>query len=94
MPRPIFSSCATQRNVFQDLRLNYMFTLSAVVTNTFALPIGILLDHAGPRNTALVGAACFALGLLAFGLEVVTTRKLLYICLSGFDPHKTDAPLH
>lgn len=55
-----------------------MFTLSAVVTNTFALPIGVLLDHAGPRNTALVGAGCFALGLFAFGLEVVTARKFAY----------------
>lgn len=53
-----------------------MFTISAVVTNTFALPIGILLDYAGPRNTSLLGAFCFALGNLFFGLQHVTARKL------------------
>ncbi|KAF8314726.1 MFS general substrate transporter [Clavulina sp. PMI_390] len=58
----------------QDLRLNYMFTLSAVVTNTFALPIGILLDNVGPRNTSLLGAIFFALGNFLFGLEMVTSH--------------------
>lgn len=52
-----------------------MFTISTVVTNTFALPIGILLDYVGPRNTSLLGAVCFALGNLFFGLEVVNERK-------------------
>ncbi|KAF8338999.1 major facilitator superfamily domain-containing protein [Cantharellus anzutake] len=55
-----------------DLKLNFMFTLAAVVTNVFCLPIGVLLDRVGPQLTTLLGAAVFGLGNFFFGLEVVT----------------------
>ncbi|EGW32171.1 uncharacterized protein SPAPADRAFT_66821 [Spathaspora passalidarum NRRL Y-27907] len=48
----------------QDLKLNMMFTVGAVVTNVSALLIGRVLDVYGPRVCGLVGAgflylACF-----------------------------------
>ncbi|EGV63395.1 hypothetical protein PSN45_004325 [Yamadazyma tenuis] len=50
--------------VAQDLKLNMMFTVGAVVTNVSALVIGKLLDDFGPRFCGSVGAfflflACF-----------------------------------
>ncbi|KAF8338998.1 major facilitator superfamily domain-containing protein [Cantharellus anzutake] len=56
----------------RDLKLNFMFTLAAVVSNVFALPNGVVLDWVGPQLTALLGAAIFGLGNFLFGLEVVT----------------------
>lgn len=41
----------------QDLKLNMMFTVGAVLTNVLALVIGRLLDVRGPRFCGLVGAA-------------------------------------
>lgn len=40
----------------QDLALNYLFTLAAVVTNAASLIVGAILDRYGPRFTALIGA--------------------------------------
>ncbi|CAH6720745.1 protein Fmp42p [[Candida] jaroonii] len=48
----------------QDLKLNMMFTVGAVVTNVSALVIGSVLDRYGPKVCGLIGAfflyfACF-----------------------------------
>ncbi|PVF96318.1 hypothetical protein CPB86DRAFT_736987, partial [Serendipita vermifera] len=58
----------------QDLRLNFMFTLSAVITNTIALPVGVLMDKAGPRVATLLGAFFFLCGNIVFGIGVENTH--------------------
>lgn len=50
----------------QDLKLNMMFTVGAVLTNVSALVIGRLLDVHGPRFCGLIGAAFLYLGSLVF----------------------------
>ncbi|ODV71870.1 Fmp42p [Cyberlindnera jadinii NRRL Y-1542] len=65
--------------IAQDLKLNKMFTVAAVVTNVAALLVGNILDRKGPRVCGLIGSVCIALGAL---------------CLSGFfgfigDPYIT-----
>ncbi|SCV68024.1 BQ2448_145 [Microbotryum intermedium] len=52
----------------QDIKFNFMFTLSAGVTNIACLPIGYTLDKLGPRKTSLLGANLFVLGNFFFGL--------------------------
>lgn len=70
----------------QDLRLNYMFTLSTVITNAVALPVGALLDRIGPKYASLIGAAIFALGNVLFPLDYrsawIDTYFIGYICLA------------
>jgi len=46
----------------QELRLNLMFNIAAVTTNTAALPIGATLDRFGPRFTSLIGCVFLFLG--------------------------------
>lgn len=41
----------------QDMRLNLIFTVCAVLTNISALPIGYLLDNFGPKVCGLVGGS-------------------------------------
>ncbi|KDB26713.1 hypothetical protein H109_01521 [Trichophyton interdigitale MR816] len=50
----------------QELRLNFMFTVSAIASNLFALPSGAILDNYGPRFTGGVGAILIAMGSLLF----------------------------
>ncbi|KAK2865048.1 hypothetical protein FQN49_003964 [Arthroderma sp. PD_2] len=50
----------------QELRLNLMFTASAIATNICALPIGAILDKYGPRFTGGLGAVLLAMGSLLF----------------------------
>ncbi|OAL74365.1 hypothetical protein A7D00_2398 [Trichophyton violaceum] len=50
----------------QELRLNFMFTVSAMASNLFALPSGSILDHYGPRFTGGVGAILISMGSLLF----------------------------
>ncbi|KGQ01028.1 hypothetical protein PAAG_12279 [Paracoccidioides lutzii Pb01] len=52
----------------QDLRLNFMFTLSAVATNISALPVGSILDTFGPRFSGSIGSILIALGSLCLAL--------------------------
>ncbi|KAG8901293.1 hypothetical protein FRB99_005408 [Tulasnella sp. 403] len=70
----------------QDLRLNYMFTLSTVITNVAALPVGAILDRVGPKYTSLLGAIIFAIGNLVFPVDyrkgVIDTYFVGYICLA------------
>ncbi|GAV51697.1 hypothetical protein ZYGR_0AF01680 [Zygosaccharomyces rouxii] len=46
----------------QDLKLNFIFTLAAGVTNVAALPVGWVLDHYGPRISGIVGSFWIAVG--------------------------------
>lgn len=45
-----------------EIRMNLMFTVAAVSTNVAALPIGAILDHAGPRVCGLLGSFFLAGG--------------------------------
>ncbi|KZL87332.1 major facilitator superfamily transporter [Colletotrichum incanum] len=47
-----------------EIHLNLMFTVAAVGTNIAALPVGALLDHAGPRVCGLVGSFFLIVGSL------------------------------
>ncbi|KAK6457098.1 uncharacterized protein RJT20DRAFT_134389 [Scheffersomyces xylosifermentans] len=58
-PKDIVAKCTQQ-----DLKLNMMFTVGAVLTNVSALAIGRVLDVYGPRVCGLVGA--FFLFLASF----------------------------
>ena len=40
----------------QDLKLNFIFALSATVTNIMALPVGKILDMYGPRVCGIIGS--------------------------------------
>lgn len=42
--------------VKQDLKLNSMFTLAAVITNITSLLVGSILDNYGPRVSGIIGA--------------------------------------
>ncbi|RAK77084.1 putative MFS transporter Fmp42 [Aspergillus fijiensis CBS 313.89] len=53
----------------QELRLNLMFTIAAVATNVFALPVGTILDTYGPRVCGIIGSVSLILGSLLFGLS-------------------------
>ncbi|CAI7596604.1 unnamed protein product [Penicillium glandicola] len=56
----------------QEIRLNLMFTIAAVVTNISALPVGTILDAYGPRVSGIIGSICLAIGAVLFG----TANKL------------------
>ncbi|KAJ5496228.1 hypothetical protein N7463_008215 [Penicillium fimorum] len=56
----------------QEIRLNLMFTIAAVVTNVSALPVGTILDAYGPRVSGIIGSICLAIGTVLFG----TANKL------------------
>lgn len=58
--------------VDQDLSLNLMFTLAAVVTNVAALPVGSILDEYGPRVCGMIGSFLIFLASLTlkFGKEL------------------------
>ncbi|KAJ5325207.1 Major facilitator superfamily domain general substrate transporter [Penicillium brevicompactum] len=51
----------------QEIRLNLMFTIAAVVTNVSALPVGTILDAYGPRVSSIIGSICLATGAILFG---------------------------
>ncbi|KAJ5895631.1 Protein FMP42 [Penicillium taxi] len=51
----------------QEIRLNLMFTIAAVVTNVSALPVGTILDSYGPRVSGIIGSFFLALGAILFG---------------------------
>lgn len=58
--------------VDQDLSLNLMFTLAAVVTNVAALPVGSILDEYGPRVCGMIGSFLIFLAslILKYGKEL------------------------
>lgn len=66
----------------QDMKLNMMFTLGAMLTNVLALVIGKCLDNYGPRVCALVGA-----GFLYLACFVFSASSWLSDNFSFFDPY-------
>lgn len=46
----------------QDMKLNRMFTYSAVLTNIASLPVGYILDRVGPRKCGMIGSVIIAAG--------------------------------
>ncbi|KAI2791974.1 Protein FMP42 [Penicillium oxalicum] len=52
----------------QEIRLNLMFTIAAVVTNVSALPVGTILDAYGPRASGIIGSIFLATGAILFSL--------------------------
>lgn len=68
----------------QDLKLNMMFTVGAVLTNVSALVIGRLLDIYGPRFCGLIGAVFLYLAsfIFIFAKHIEATEAL-----SFFDPY-------
>ncbi|CCH40671.1 putative membrane protein [Wickerhamomyces ciferrii] len=58
------SSSSTKACVEQDLKLNKMFTIGAVVTNATALIVGHILDNYGPRICGIIGSILIAIGAL------------------------------
>lgn len=66
--------------IAQDLKLNLMFTLAAVITNITALLVGSILDHYGPRVTGIIGSFSIAIAslLLANGSKIQFFDAYLY----------------
>ncbi|WPK24969.1 hypothetical protein PUMCH_002268 [Australozyma saopauloensis] len=70
----------------QDLKLNMMFTVGAMVTNVSALAIGSCLDNYGPKVCGLIGAfflylACF---VFIYGKEITAQFPILDPYLIGY----------
>lgn len=70
--------------VAQDLKLNMMFTVGAMVTNASALLIGSLLDAFGPRFCGLIGAISLFLASFVFIFADAITSSAIG---SFFDPY-------
>lgn len=66
----------------QDLKLNMMFTVAAMLTNVSALVIGSCLDHLGPKFCGLVGAFFLYVACLVFIFS-----KAISALLPWFDPY-------
>lgn len=71
--KPVQPVCADQ-----DLKLNLIFTVCAVLTNICALPVGYLLDNYGPKFCGLCGASIIFLG----SLLIVNSANIVM-----FDPY-------
>ncbi|KAI5961677.1 hypothetical protein KGF57_001611 [Candida theae] len=69
----------------QDLKLNKMFTIAAVVTNVSALLIGHVLDNFGPKVCGLIGAGF--LYLASFIFIYAKQMQLSTMWSSWFDPY-------
>ncbi|CAP96221.1 hypothetical protein EN45_075620 [Penicillium chrysogenum] len=76
--RNLCSQAELEKNVDvcygQEIRLNLMFTIAAVVTNVSALPVGTILDAYGPRVCGITGSICLAVGY---------TPGYLFLALGG-----------
>lgn len=65
-----------------------MFTVAAVTTNVFALPVGTILDRYGPRVCGIIGSTLMAIGITLFasGQDVsfdAFTPGYLFLALGG-----------
>ncbi|KXH66550.1 major facilitator superfamily transporter [Colletotrichum salicis] len=78
-------SHSTPDDTCVEIHLNLMFTVAAVGTNIAALPVGALLDHAGPRVCGLVGSVFLIIGsiLMAYAKTLPFDGFLIgYLCLA------------
>ena len=69
--------------VKQDLKLNFMFTVSATITNIMALPVGWALDTYGPRICGITGAVVLSLASLSF-IASETLKNYVDPYMSGY----------
>lgn len=53
----------------QLLRLNLVFTIATTMANAASIVIGFVLDHYGPRFTAICGCLLYTLGSFLFGIS-------------------------
>lgn len=67
----------------QDLKLNMMFTVGAMLTNVSALVIGRCLDKFGPKFCDLVGAGFLSIACLIF----IFSKQIECSFLSFIDPY-------
>ncbi|WLF80919.1 hypothetical protein PVL30_004712 [Lodderomyces elongisporus] len=67
----------------QDLKLNMLFTVAAVLTNVSALPVGRVLDVYGPKVGGLVGAFFLYCACLTF----IYADSLIATLGSWVDPY-------
>jgi MFS family permease len=56
--------CPAEDDTCVEIHLNLMFTVAAVGTNVFALPVGAILDHYGPRVCGIIGSILLFTGAL------------------------------
>lgn len=56
--------CPADDDTCVEIHLNLMFTVAAVGTNVFALPVGAILDHFGPRVCGIIGSVLLSAGAL------------------------------
>ena len=66
----------------QDLKLNKMFTMAAVVTNATALIVGSILDNFGPKITGIIGS--FVIAIAAFLLSQGASITIFDAYLIGY----------
>ncbi|OBA23919.1 hypothetical protein METBIDRAFT_38364 [Metschnikowia bicuspidata var. bicuspidata NRRL YB-4993] len=66
----------------QDLKLNMMFTVAAMLTNVSALLIGTCLDNFGPKFCGLAGASFLYVACFIFMFSDIIKSRL-----SLFDPY-------
>ncbi|KAI0099896.1 major facilitator superfamily domain-containing protein [Nemania sp. FL0031] len=64
-----YQSICEGDDVCVEIRLNFMFTVAAVVTNVAALPVGAILDHFGPQVSSVIGAICLAIGAVFMAIS-------------------------
>lgn len=69
----------------QASELDWMFTVATTVTNAAALPIGFILDRAGPKISGIIGSVLFLFGNLGFAWADSQSKHFLGILKHGLD---------
>lgn len=71
----------------QDLKLNFIFTVAAGVTNIVAFFVGFVLDNHGPRVCGFIGSFLLAAGSLTMAYTPTGYINLLYVNIPLPDPY-------
>jgi len=76
----MFTLSAVVTNVSHSTRANDELShLSDWIAQVIALPVGMLMDTAGPRFASLLGAFSFFCGNVVFGIGIENSRRFLVI---------------